>query len=114
MEAQVLQEDNTAVVSLVDDALDLGADTVGRKGHRLAQQLLKLGNYWLQAVLGVGAAVGASQVGHQDNSLGAVVDGILDGGDGARNALVVGHLLVGVERDVEVNLSRVIVRDCFS
>lgn len=105
MEAQVLEEDNLAVASLVDDALDLGADTVGREGHRLAQQLLKLRHHGLQAVLGIGAAVGASQVGHQDHCLGAVVEGMLDGGDGARNALVVGDLLVGIERDVEVDLS---------
>jgi hypothetical protein len=45
-------------------------------------------------------------VGHQDNGLGAIVDGILDGRDGAGNTLVVGDLRVGllVEGHVEVDL----------
>lgn len=41
---------------------------------------------------------------HQDDSLGAIVEGILDGGQGTDDALVVGDLLVGVERDIEVDL----------
>jgi hypothetical protein len=43
-------------------------------------------------------------VGHQDDGLGAVVDGILDGGQGTDDALVVGDGLVLVERDIEVDL----------
>jgi hypothetical protein len=43
-------------------------------------------------------------VGHEDDGLGAIVDGVLDGRDGADDALGVGDLLVGVERDVEVDL----------
>jgi hypothetical protein len=45
-------------------------------------------------------------VGHEHHGLGAVVYSILDGGDGTGNTLVVGHLLVGVEGDVEVDLDR--------
>jgi len=41
---------------------------------------------------------------HKDDGLCAVVAGILDGGEGADDALVVGDLLVGIERDVEVDL----------
>lgn len=41
---------------------------------------------------------------HEDHGFGAVVNGILDRRDGARDALVVGDLLVGVERDIEVDL----------
>jgi hypothetical protein len=41
---------------------------------------------------------------HEHDGLGAVVNGILDGGDGADDALVVGNVLVGVEGDVEVDL----------
>jgi hypothetical protein len=43
-------------------------------------------------------------VGHEDHGLGTVVDGILDGGDGASNALGVGDLLVGIEGNVEIDL----------
>jgi hypothetical protein len=43
-------------------------------------------------------------VGHEDDRLGAVVDRILDGWDGTSDTLGVGDVLVGVERDVEVDL----------
>jgi len=43
-------------------------------------------------------------VGHEDDSLGAVVDRILDGWDGTGDTLGVGDVLIGVERDVEVDL----------
>ena len=42
VEAEVLEENNLAVVGLVHDRLDLGADAVRRKGDLLAQQLLEL------------------------------------------------------------------------
>ncbi len=44
-------------------------------------------------------------MGHQDDGLGTLVDGILDRWDGADNSLVVGDFSVGVEGDVEINLS---------
>jgi hypothetical protein len=44
-------------------------------------------------------------VGHEDHGLGAILDGVLDGGDGAGDALGVGDLLVGVKGDVEVDLA---------
>jgi hypothetical protein len=45
-------------------------------------------------------------VGHQDDGLSAVANGILDGGQSTDNALVVGDVLVRIERDVEVDLWR--------
>jgi hypothetical protein len=42
---------------------------------------------------------------HQDNSFGAVVNGIFDGWYCSRNTLVVGDVLIGVERYVEINLT---------
>ena len=106
MEAQVLQEDDLATGGLVDSLLDLGTNAILSEDDVLAiQQLGKLGNDGLEAVLGVGLAVGAAQVGHQDDGLGAVVNGILDGGQSTDNALVVGDVLVRVEGDVEVDLS---------
>jgi len=41
---------------------------------------------------------------HEDDGLGAIVDSVLDCGKSADYALVVGDVLVGVERDVEVDL----------
>jgi hypothetical protein len=52
-------------------------------------------------------------VGHQDDRLGAIVDGMLDCRDGTNDALVVGDLFVLVEGDVEVDLShRWLAYDC--
>lgn len=104
MEAQVLKEDDGTVVGLVNNGLDLGADAVGGKGDGLANQLLKLSNNGLERVLGIDGAVGAAKVGHEDDGLGAVVESMLDGGDGTDNALVVGDVLVLIEGDVEVDL----------
>lgn len=104
MEAEVLQQDNGTVVGLVDNGLDLGADAVGGKGDGLAQESLELRNNGLEGVLGVDGAIGTAKVGHQDDSLGAIVESVLDGGDGTDNTLVVGDFLVLVEGDVEVDL----------
>jgi hypothetical protein len=43
-------------------------------------------------------------VGHEDDGLGTVLDGMLDCGESTDDALVIGDLLVGVEGDVEVDL----------
>jgi hypothetical protein len=45
-------------------------------------------------------------VGHQDDGFGAILDSVLDGGEGAGDTLVVGNLGVGllVEGNVEVDL----------
>jgi hypothetical protein len=45
-------------------------------------------------------------VGHQDDGFGAILDSVLDGGEGAGDTLVVGDLGVGllVEGNVEVDL----------
>jgi hypothetical protein len=44
----------------------------------------------LQGELGLDAAVGTAEVGHEDDSLGAVLESELNGGDGAVDTLVVG------------------------
>ena len=106
MEAQVLEENDGAVVGLVDNGLDLGANAVGSKGDGLAEELLELTDDGLERVLGVDLTVGAAEAGHEDDRLGTVVKGILDGGQGTDNALVVGDVLVLVEGDVEVDLGR--------
>ena len=43
-------------------------------------------------------------MGHKDDSFGAMVPGVLDGGQGADNALIVCDVFVGVEWNVEVDL----------
>lgn len=112
VETQVLEQDDLTIGSVVHGLLGLGANTVLSEGHALAEKLLKHGNNGLQAVLGVDLAVGAAQVGHEHNSLGAVVDGILDGGQSTDNTLRVGNVLVLIERDIEVNLFQSAIRGC--
>lgn len=107
VEAKVLQQHDAAALGLVDNGLDVRADAVRREGDGLAQELLELGDNRLQAVLGVGAAIGATQVGHEHHGLGTIVDSVLDGRDGACDALVVGHLLLRIEGHVEVDLGMV-------
>lgn len=104
VEAQVLQENDLAVLGVVDNLLDLWSDAVRSEGDAAAEKLLELWNDGLERELVVDLAIWAAQVGHQDNSLGAVVDGILDGWDGTGDTLCVGDVLLGVERDVEVDL----------
>lgn len=43
-------------------------------------------------------------MGHEDDGFGAMVAGVFDGGKGADNALIVCDVLIGVERNVEVDL----------
>lgn len=43
-------------------------------------------------------------MGHENNSFGAMLAGILDGGKGADDTLVIGDFLVAVQRDIEVHL----------
>jgi len=107
VEAQVLEEHNAAVGGFVDGLLGSFADAVIGEGDLLAaEELLELGNNGLEGVLGVDLAVGAAEVGHQDDGFGAILDSVLDGGEGAGDTLVVGDLGVGllVEGNVEVDL----------
>ena len=104
VEAQVLQQNHLATGGLVHGLLGLSANAVLGEDNALAEKLLQLGDDGLQTVLGVGLAVRAAQVRHEHNGLGAVLDGILDGGQSTDDTLRVGDLLVLVEGNVEVNL----------
>lgn len=104
VEAQVLQENHLAALGVVHNLLNLWSNAVWSEGDAAAEKLLELWNNRLERELVVDLAIWAAQVGHQDHSLGAVVDGILDGGNGTGNTLCVGDVLLGVEGNVEVDL----------
>lgn len=104
VEAQVLQENHLAVLGVVHNLLNLWSNAVWSEGDAAAEKLLELRNDRLERELVVDLAIRAAQVGHQDHSLGAVVDGILDGGNGTGDTLCVGDILLGVEGNVEVDL----------
>ena len=96
VEAEVLEEDDLAIRGGIDGGLDLRTDTVGGEGDIFLEEFFEFGHDGFQAVLGVCFAVGSTQVGHEDDGFGAMVDCVLDGGDGADDTLVVGDFLVGV------------------
>jgi hypothetical protein len=104
VETQVLEENDATVLGVVDGLLDLGADTVVGEGDLLADELLELSDNGLQRVLLGDLSIGTTKVRHEDNGLGAILDSVLDGRDGTGDTLVVGDVLVTVERDVEVDL----------
>lgn len=104
VEAQVLQQDDLATASTVDGVLYRLADAVIGEGDALAEKLLEFGNNRLETVLCVGLTVRPAEVRHEDHCLGTIFDCVLDRGKGTDNALVVGDLLVGIQRDVEVDL----------
>jgi hypothetical protein len=112
VETQVLEENNLTIGGLVDGLLGLSADTVISEDDALAEKLLEHGNNGLQAVLGVDLAVGTAKVGHEDHSLGAVLDSILDGGEGTDDTLGVGDILVLVEGNIEVDLCQLATIHC--
>jgi hypothetical protein len=104
VEAEVLKKDDLSVLGVVDGLLDLLADAVICESNALAEKLLKLGNNRLETVLRVRLAIRAAKVGHKDDGLSSVLDGMFDCGKSTGDALVVGDVLVRVERDVEVDL----------
>ena len=111
METEVLKQNDLTTRGLVDGLLGLLANRVLSEDNAAAQELLELRDNGLQTVLGVDLAVGTAEVGHEDDGLGAILDGVLDGGEGTDDTLVVGDVLVGVEGDVEVDLASIVSID---
>lgn len=105
VETEVLKQNDLTTGGLVDGLLGLLANGVLSEDNAAAQELLELRDNGLQTVLGVDLAVRTAEVGHEDDGLGAILDGVFDGGEGTDDTLVVGDLLVGVEGDVEVDLA---------
>lgn len=103
MESEVLQENDLTAGRLLDVLLDFLANAIVQERDLLGQELLELLSNGRKRVLVGLLAIGASEVGHQDDSGCALLEGIFDRGESADNALVVGDG-GAVERDVEVNL----------
>ena len=104
MEAQVLEQDNASITDTVDRLLHFLAHAVIGEDDFLVEEFLELRNYGFKAVFRFHFTVRTAKVRHQNDSFGAMVDGVLDGVEGADNALVVGDLLLFVERDIKVDL----------
>lgn len=88
VEAQVLEEEDVAVLGRGDRLLRVGADALGQERDRLArEEALELGSDGLERVLLDGGAVGAAEVRHEDDRLGALVNCVLDGRERSSDAL---------------------------
>mmetsp|Transcript_21550 Transcript_21550/g.42796 ORF Transcript_21550/g.42796 Transcript_21550/m.42796 type:complete len:307 (-) Transcript_21550:36-956(-) len=103
VEAQILQKNDRSRGGISAGCFHLCTNTVGQEGHRLAQKLLKLLADNSQGHGGHLLAIGAAEMGHEDNGLGSAVKGMLDGGECSDNALGVGDRTTLVEGHVEVN-----------
>lgn len=106
METQVLQKDNLASSSLIDGLLNLGSNAIIQEGNLPIQELSKLLRDGRQRVLGVDLSIRTAKMGHEDNGLCAIVNGILDGGESSDDTLVVGDVLVGVKGNVKVHADK--------
>lgn len=105
MESQIFKQNNLAVLGSIDNLLSLLTNAVwGHLDLLAAKKLLELWYNWLQRILRVGLSIWATQVRHEDDGLGTIINGILDGWNSTGNTLVVGDVLVGIKRDVEVDL----------
>ena len=101
VEAYVLQQDDLAVTGSGDGGLGGLAHGVFSEGHLDAGDLGKAIGDRSQGVVGVDLPLGTSQVGGDDH-LGAGVEQGAQGGQSGLDAAVVGDVLVGVQRHVEV------------
>jgi len=111
VETEVLKQDDLTTGGLVDSLLGFLANRVLSEDNAAAQELLELRDNGLQTVLGIDLAIRTAEMGHEDDGLGAILDGVLDGGEGTDDTLVVGDFLVGVEGDVEVDLASIVSND---
>ena len=87
VESQVLKEEDLAVLAGENSLLDVLSDTVVEEGDFASEKFRKLGGDGLEGVLWVGGSVGSAEVGHENDRLGSVVKGVLDGWDGSGDTL---------------------------
>ena len=100
-ETDVFQQHDLAGLDAVGHHLSDGADDVGGDGHLDVQELFQRGGNGLQAHLGIDLALGAAQMGAQDDG-GIVLQQITDGGQSAADADIIGDLAVLIQRHVEI------------
>src|SRR5439155_18785238 len=102
VKTEVFQEEHVARLHPGDQFLDLRPDAIWREEDFFAQKALEPSGDRCQAVSRVRFAVGAAQVGAQDD-LGPLIHGAVDGGQRGADPGIVGDLMIVVERDIEVS-----------
>ncbi len=106
VEAQVFKQYNPAPTDSVDCFLDFLAHAIVREDDLFPKQFLQFGNNGFHAVLRVAFAIRAAQVGHEYDRFGSMFCGVLDGGQGADNTLIVGDVAFFVKGNIEVDLEQ--------
>ena len=101
VEADVLQQDDLAVTGCGDSGLGGLTDGVLGERHLGTGHLSEALGHGGQGVVGVGLALGTPEVGGDDD-LGTGVEQGAQGGQSGLDTAVVGDVLVGVQRHVEV------------
>jgi len=101
VEPEVLQQHHVPRAHRGHRVLDLGADTVGQEPHVFLQEALEALGDGCEAESRIRLAGGAAEVRGQDDAR-ALVDRVVDRGEGGPDPGVVGDVEVFVERDVEV------------
>lgn len=110
---QVLEQDDLATLGSLAGLLDLLTNTVVEEFDGLTEQLLNLLGNRSQGVLGLDLTVGATQVGHQDDALGTLLQSILDGRQSLDDTVVVADNTI-LEGNVEINTMVVSVSAIFA
>jgi hypothetical protein len=102
MKTYILQQNDIAILHLVDHTLDVGADTV--RGHLdgFAEILGEAGGYRSKAELRLRAVLGAAKMGCQYQTP-AVVDDVSNGRHGCLDAGIVCDMVGLIEWHVEIN-----------
>ena len=100
VEAEVLEHEHLAVAERRDLRRGVGADGVGGERDRRVDELAEPGRHGGEAVLRLGGALGAAEVGDHDHA-GALPGEGLEGGDRCPHTAVVRDDPV-LERNVEV------------
>ena len=71
MESEVLKKDDLTILSTAHVLLSLRTNSIGKEGDLSVEQMLKLGRNRLERVLLVNLAIGSTEVGSENNGLGA-------------------------------------------
>ena len=107
VEAEVFEEGDFAGLHVGAGGFDFEADTIFEETDGAAEEFREFFGDGLEGVFGHAATIRAAEVAHQDNG-GALVERVLDGGEGGDDALGVrdgagGFVLGNIEIDADEN-----------
>ena len=117
VETQVLEQHHLAGLEVLGHFGGLLTHAVAREEDLLTQTCLDGGHDLLERELGIGILLGTSQMRHEYYGT-ALLQNLLDGGDGGTDAGVVGYMAFAVEGHVEIHTDygtlalEIVIVDC--